>query len=182
MLQPPVYDTIAAAQLTLKDHSTFRTLADSGLKTLVRELLGAEFPSFEEVTAGRFFDELDPAGPAVNCSVNCRSQSFTRENRADACSLATRYACADADYTLRLYHLFNEWFNRYLPKHRYIVEQVESPTAVYVGLMKYNGLLADAVQMEQKRLEAEAKLESLRAEIAFIIGDVNMRYAASRST
>ena len=36
---------------------------------------------------------------------------------------------------------FNNWFDRYLPKHRFIVENFESPAAVYCGLMKYNGLL-----------------------------------------
>jgi len=158
VIQPPVYDTIAAAQMTLKNTRIFRGLSDSGLKALVPELFGDELPSFEEVTAGRDFDELDPTDPET-----------------------VRYACADSDYTLRLYRVFNEWFDRYLPKHRYIVEQVESPTAVYCGLMKYNGLLSDAAQMEQKRQEAEAKLESLRADIAFIIGDVNIGANASTS-
>ena len=106
VLQTPVYDTIAAAQMTLKGNTAFRSLADSGLKTLVPELLGETLPSFAEVTGGRFFDELDPTDPKT-----------------------VRYACADSDYTLRLYHLFNNWFDRYLPKHRCIVEQIESPTA-----------------------------------------------------
>lgn len=158
VIQPPVYDTIAAAQMTLKNARTFRGLSDSGLKTLVPELLGAELPSFGEVTEGRHFDELDPSDPET-----------------------VRYACADSDYTLRLYHVFNGWFDKYLPKHRYMVEQVESPTAIYCGLMKYNGLLADAAIMETKQQEAEAKLESLRAEIAFIIGDVNIGANASTS-
>jgi len=158
VIQPPVYDTIAAAQMTLKSATTFRGLSDSGLKTLVPELFDAEMPSFGEVTAGRHFDELDPADPET-----------------------VRYACADADYTLRLYHLFSAWFDRYLPKHRYMVEQVESPTAVYCGLMKYNGLLVDAGLMEAKRQEAEEKLERLRADIAFIIGDVPIGANASTS-
>ena len=112
VLQPPCYDTIAASQMTLKSNTAFRKLADSGLKTLVPELFGAELPSYEAVTGGRFFDELDPANAET-----------------------VRYACADADYTLRLYHLFNGWFDRYLPKHRFVVERIESPTAVYVGIM-----------------------------------------------
>ena len=45
------------------------------------------------------FDELDIGDPAT-----------------------VNYACADADYTLRLYHRFNAWFDRYLPRHRWIVE------------------------------------------------------------
>ena len=60
ILEGPVYDTIAAAQLTLKADKEFRTLSDSGLKTLVPELLKVDLPKFEEVTGGRHFDELDP--------------------------------------------------------------------------------------------------------------------------
>ena len=156
VLQPPCYDTIAASQMTLKGNTTFRGLGDSGLKTLVPELLGVELPSFGEVTDGRAFDELDPQDAET-----------------------VRYACADSDYTLRLYHLFNGWFDRYLPKHRFIVEQIESPTAVYVGIMKYNGLMVDADLMRQKQAEAESKLASLQEEIAFVIGDVNIGANAS---
>lgn len=158
VMQAPVYDTIAAAQMTLKNHTQFRSLSDSGLKTLVPELLGTELPSFEDVTAGRYFDELDPQNPET-----------------------IRYACADSDYTLRLYHLFNGWFDRYLPKHRFIVEQVESPTAVYCGLMKYNGLPVDRELMAEKQAEAEAKLQRLREEIAFMTGDVNIGANAATS-
>jgi len=158
VLQPPCYDTIAAAQMTLKSNTAFRTLADSGLKTLTQELYGVELPSFETVTAGRYFDELDPQDEET-----------------------VRYACADSDYTLRLYHLFNNWFDRYLPKHRSIVEQVESPAAVYCGLMKYNGLLADEELMRAKQEEAEGKLAELRENIAFMIGDVNIGANASTS-
>jgi len=153
-----VYDTIAAAQLTLKGNTDFRSLGDSGLKTLVPQLLGDELPSFSEVTGGRHFDELEPSDTEV-----------------------VRYACADADYTLRLYHLFNSWFDKWLPKYRDIVEQIESPTAVYCGLMKLNGLLVDAELMERKRLEAEEKLAKLREDISFIIGDVNIGANASTS-
>jgi DNA polymerase I-like protein with 3'-5' exonuclease and polymerase domains len=149
VVQEPLYDTIAASQLTLKSNTGYRTLADSGLKTLVPELLGVELPSFNDVTAGRHFDELDPND-----------------------SETIRYACADSDFALRLYHLFNGWFDKWLPKHRYIVEQIESPTAVYVGLMKYNGLLVDGELMTKKATECEGRLAKLRDEITFIIGDV----------
>ena len=86
VVQPPCYDTIAAAQLTLKSGTQFRGLSDSGLKTLVPQLFHVELPDFMTVTGGRFFDELNPQdGETV------------------------RYACADSDYALRLYHLFNGW-------------------------------------------------------------------------
>jgi DNA polymerase-1 len=61
------------------------------------------------------------------------------------------------------------------------VEQIESPTAVYVGLMKHNGLLVDAHLMEQKAAECEEKLAKLREDIAFIVGDVNIGANASTS-
>jgi DNA polymerase-1 len=158
VLQPPCYDTIAAAQMTLKSSTSFRSLADSGLKTLTQELYGVELPSFETVTAGRYFDELDPQDEET-----------------------IRYACADSDYTLRLYYLFNNWFDRYLPKHRFIVEKLESPAAVYCGLMKYNGLLADKELMLKKQAEAEERIKQLKEEIAFMIGDVNIGANASTS-
>jgi len=149
VLQPPCYDTIAAAQMTLKSNTAFRTLSDSGLKTLTPEMFGTELPSFEEVAAGRHFDELDPQDPET-----------------------VRYACAASDYALRLYRLFNNWFDRYLPKHRFIVEKIESPTAVYCGLMKYNGLPVDRELMTAKQAEADGRLARLREEIAFMTGDV----------
>ena len=158
VILPPVYDTIAAAQMTLKSNTQYRGLGDSGLKTLAPELCGVELPSFGEVTEGRHFDELDPQDPET-----------------------VRYACADSDFALRLYNKINDWFDRYLPKHRFIVEEIESPTAVYTGIMKYNGLLVDTALMETKRAEAEAKLAELREEIAFFIGDVNIGQNASTS-
>jgi DNA polymerase-1 len=156
VVQVPVYDTIAAAQLTLKNNHAFRSLSDSGLKTLVPELLGIELPTFSEVTGGRHFDEMNPADiETIN------------------------YACADADYTLRLYHLLNSWFDKWLPKHRFLVERVESPTAVYCGIMKYNGLLVDAELMKEQGERCEVERARLKDEIAFIIGDVNIGENAS---
>ncbi len=158
VIQPPCYDTIAAAQMTLKSNTAFRGLSDSGLKTLVPQLFHVELPDFGTVTAGRSFDELDPQDEET-----------------------VRYACADSDYALRLYHLFNGWFDKYLPKHRVLVEQVESPTAVYCGLMRYNGVLVDRAAMEKKQAQAEERLAAIREEIAFLIGDVEIGANASTS-
>ncbi|MDL2317708.1 bifunctional 3'-5' exonuclease/DNA polymerase [Eubacteriales bacterium OttesenSCG-928-A19] len=158
VLQLPCYDTIAAAQLTLKSNYAFRGLSDSGLKTLVPALLDMALPSFAEVTEGRCFDELDAQDDET-----------------------VRYACADSDYALRLYEMFNGWFDRYLPKHRLVVEQVESPTAIYVGIMKHNGLLVDTQRMQEKQAEAEAQLQRIREDIAFIIGDISIGANASTS-
>ena len=60
VVQAPCYDTIAASQLTLKSHYEFRNLHDSGLKLLATSLFGGDMPSFETVTAGRMFDEMNP--------------------------------------------------------------------------------------------------------------------------
>ena len=146
-----VYDTLSAAQMTLKTHTEFRKLGDCGLKKLVPELLKVELATFESVTDGRFFDELDSE---------------------DAETI--RYACADSDYALRLYRLFNNWFDENLPKHRYIVENIESPTAVYVGLMKYNGIPLDVELMRSKGQEAQEQINQLREDIHLTIGNIDI--------
>ena len=146
-----VYDTLSAAQMTLKTHTEFRKLNDCGLKKLVPELLKVELPTFESVTEGRFFSDL---------------------NSEDAETI--RYACADSDYALRLYHLFNNWFDRNLPKHRYIVENIESPTAVYVGLMKYNGIPLDVELMYSKGEEAQKQINQLKEDIHLTIGNIDI--------
>lgn len=156
IIQEPVYDTIAAAQLIYKNEKEFRSLGDCGLKTLVPEFFNEPLPSYTETVGGLHFDELDPQAEKT-----------------------IRYACSDADYALRLYHLLNNWFDRFLPKHRYIVEKIESPTAIYVGLMRYNGLLVDRQLMEQKRIDAEKKLVELKGKITFIIGDIQIGANAS---
>lgn len=151
VLQEPVYDTIVASQLTLKDDYVFRDLTDSGLKTLVPYLYGVDLPKFEEVVGKHHFDELDP-------------------DDWDTC----RYACADSDWALQLYDMFNTWFENNIPNHRFICERIESPTAVFTGMMKYNGVLFDTELMEQKKAEAEAHLIELRAKIQEVIGAVDI--------
>lgn len=63
VIQEPVYDTICAAQMTLKSPFDFRKLSDSGLKHLAEELCGEPLPSFSIVTGGKHFDELDGTEP-----------------------------------------------------------------------------------------------------------------------
>ena len=150
-VQMPCYDTIAAAQLTLKSRYEFRNLYDSGLKLLSTTLFGADMPSFETVTAGKFFDEMNPQDKET-----------------------IRYACADSDYTLRLYHKFNAWFDKYMPNHRRIVELLESPTAVYVGMMKYNGVPVDKSAMEKAKVTADEEIRKLAGKIKNLIGDVEI--------
>lgn len=151
VIQVPVYDTICASQMSLKSTYEFRKLNESGLKRLAEELFGEPLPSFSSVTDGKHFDELDAQDAET-----------------------VRYGSADSDFALRLYHKFNGWFDRYLPKHRYIVEEIESPTAVYLGIMKTNGIPVNLPLMQKRKAEAEAEMERIRKEIEFIIGDVNI--------
>jgi DNA polymerase-1 len=151
IIQTPVYDTICASQMTLKNNYEFRKLSDSGLKKLADELCHEPLPSFSDVTDGKHFDELDGHNPET-----------------------VRYGCADSDFAYRLYILFNDWFYKFMPKHRWIVENLESPTAVYIGIMKHNGVPMDLNLMEQRKAEAENEMERLREEIAFIIGDIKI--------
>ncbi len=154
----PCYDTIAAAQLTLKSRHEFRNLSDSGLKLLATSLFGADMHDYTTVTVGRHFDEMNPADFET-----------------------LRYACADSDYTLRLYHKFNAWFAKNLPRHRVIVERVESPTSVYCGMMKYNGVPMNVSAMYERQKEAEEKLSTLRSEIDEMTGGVDIGANASTS-
>lgn len=151
VIQAPVYDTICASQMSLKSIYAFRKLNESGLKRLAEELFGEPLPTFSSVTDGKHFDELDAQDEET-----------------------VRYGSADSDFALRLYHKFNTWFDRFLPKHRHIVEEIESPTAVYLGIMKKNGIPVDIPLMQDRKAEAEAEMERIRKEIAFMIGDVNI--------
>ena len=151
VIQAPVYDTICASQMSLKSIYEFRKLNESGLKRLAEELFGEPLPSFSSVTDGKHFDELDAQDEET-----------------------VRYGSADSDFALRLYHKFNDWFDRFLPKHRYIVEEIESPTAVYLGIMKTNGIPVNLPLMQERKAEAENEMERIRKEIEFIIGDVNI--------
>ena len=158
VIQAPVYDTICASQLVLKGDFEFRKLSDSGLKKLAAELCHEPLPSFTDVTAGRHFDELDPKD-----------------------YVTVRYGAADSDFALRLYHIFNNWFDRCLPKHRYLVEQIESPVAVYLGVMRHNGIPVDLPLMMNRKREAETEMERIRSEIKGIIGDVDIGSNCSTS-
>ena len=58
VIQAPVYDTICASQMSLKNNYEFRKLNESGLKRLAAELFGEPLPSFSSVTDGKHFDEV----------------------------------------------------------------------------------------------------------------------------
>lgn len=149
VIQEPVYDTICAAQMTRKNDFEFRSLGESGLKKLAYDICEEKLPTFEETTAGKHFDELNANDEAT-----------------------VRYGAADSDFALRLYHEFNQWFAQHLPKHRYIVEHIESPAAVYVGVMRANGLPVNKGLMADKKDYAENEMKRISEEIRFITGDV----------
>ena len=164
-----IYDTLSAAQMTLKTHTEFRKLNDCGLKKLVPELLKVELPTFSEVVSQA---KSVITGNDIACGSGAGSACFDELDSEDAETI--RYACADSDYALRLYHLFNNWFDRNLPKHRYIVENIESPTAVYVGLMKYNGIPLDVELMYSKGEEAQKQINQLKEDIHLTIGNIDI--------
>lgn len=164
-----IYDTLSAAQMTLKTHTEFRKLSDCGLKKLVPELLKVELPTFSEVVSQAKNTKTEDD---IVCELGAGSDCFDELDSED--SETIRYACADSDYALRLYYLFNNWFDNNLPKHRYIVENIESPTAVYVGLMKYNGIPLDVELMRSKGEEAQEQINQLREDIHLTIGNIDI--------
>ena len=151
VIQEPVYDTICAAQMTKKNDFEFRTLGESGLKKLAYDICGEKLPTFEDTANGRHFNELNADDEAT-----------------------VRYGAADSDFALRLYHEFNQWFAEYLPRHRYIVEHIESPAAVYIGVMRANGLPVNKQLMADKKDYAETEMKRIMEEIHFMIGDVSI--------
>lgn len=153
VIRPQVYDTICAAQMTLKRPFQFRKLKDNecDLKTLAEELCDETFPLCPAILNGKYFDELNGNDEET-----------------------VRFGAADADFAFRLYHKFNDWFDKYLPKHRKIVEKTESPTAVYIGIMRHNGIPMDISLMQRRKKETEAEIERIRQEIRFFIGDIDI--------
>lgn len=154
VIQPKCYDTICAAQLTIKN-GQFRELKDCGLKQLAKELLGVPLPTFNVVTDGHHFDELSTLD-----------------------SETVRYACADSDFALQLYHYFNNYFDSYsrmdLAGHRVITE-LESVISVYCGLMNYNGCPIDLDAVEEKLDLITKVVAEKRSELNTLTGiDVGM--------
>lgn len=147
VLLPPVYDTWAAAQLTLSSPYAFRDWKNSGLKTLSNDILKVKQQTFEEVTQGKHFDELDPFNSDV-----------------------VRYACEDSDFALRLYYYFEEWFSLNIPEHAEYCLTIDSPACVCAGIMKYNGLTVNSELMQEQETLAVNKIEEIRARIDSYIG------------
>lgn len=172
--QCKIYDTMAAAQMTLKNDTEFRKLSDSGLKKLVPEIFGIDLPSFDEVVTQGNKPNIDRG---LRCDVGAGSACFDELNSEDFETM--RYACADSDFALQLYCYFNDWFDKNLPKHRYIVERIESPTAVYCGLMKYNGIPLDLGLMREKGSEAELQIHQLKEDIEIMTDGVDIGANAS---
>ena len=151
LIQPPVYDIKGAAQLVLKNETTFRNSDESELKILAKELLNEAPISLSKITGKKYCDQMNADDETVvkNCA-------------------------AEAEITFRLHQKMNIWFDKNLPRHRKIAELIESPTSIYLGLMKWNGLPIDVAQMKRCQVESEAKLAQIRKEIEHIVGDVDL--------
>lgn len=153
ILSEPCYDTLAAMMMTLKTKTEFHTLTDCGLKKI--------FPAmtkFDDVTKGKHFDELDPQEDAT-----------------------IEYACADSDKAFTLYHNCNRWFDENLPSHRKIVETIESPTAVYCGLMAYNGIPFDLDDCKREKERLMDEIGELKKKIDDFTGGIDIGKNASSS-
>lgn len=139
VLTLPVYDTMAAAQMTLKDDHHFRHLGDAGLKTLAWEIFKISLLGFSETVGEKTFGDLDP----------------NDQKTID-------YACADADIALRLYHALNHWFKKNIPSHEALIRTLESPVTLFVAMMEHRGFLVDKPAMIQAGKLAETKLNQLK--------------------
>jgi len=142
VLVPPVYDTMAAAQLVLKDENHFRRLGDVGLKTLARDWFKRELPSYRDTVGTGCFGDLDPAASGT-----------------------IAYACADADIALGLYALENAWFRGNIPAHEKLIRELESPVALFTALMEYRGFLVDRTKMAAADEQAQKQLGSYRRQL-----------------
>ena len=142
VIKEPVFDTMLGAMLTFKKRGHFRTLKECGLKSLAKEIFSEDLPTFSQVVRGTHFDNLN---------------SSHKET--------VRYACADSDYALRLYKYCLRNFELYAPEHRVLCERVESPAAVYTGLMKKNGITLNTSLLEDFKERALEEIELCRREI-----------------
>jgi len=139
ILALPVYDTMAAAQMTLKDDNHFRRLGDARLKTLAWEIFKISLPGYSETVGIETFGDLDPKDQKT-----------------------INYACADADIALRLYHALNRWFKKNIPSHEALIRTLESPVALFVAMMEERGFLVDEPAMLQAGKVAETNLNRLK--------------------
>lgn len=59
-------------------------------------------------------------------------------------------------------------------QHRTIVEEIESPTAVYLGIMRHNGVPVDIPLMKERKKESVARMAELKAQILSFTGDISI--------
>lgn len=151
LIQPPVYDTRAASQLTLKTDNKFRSFEDSDLDVLVKGILEKSMIPLSKVTGKKFMDQMNADDPNV-----------------------AHHCAFEADCIMALYKKFNEWFDKHLPQHQNIVETIESPVEIYLGIMKQNGLFVDFTLMVQYKMETDAELEKIYKEIERLSENVDL--------
>lgn len=141
-LRLPVYDTMAGAQLMLKDDTHFRRLGDSGLKQLVAAIFKIKLVGYQEIVGAGSFADLDPRD-------------------RNTCG----YACADAYFALKLWVFEQAWLAKNIPSHLQLAETMESPVALFTGMMEYHGFLADQALLKADLATAAAGLTKLRRKL-----------------
>lgn len=141
-LQPPVFDTMAGAQLILKDAAHFRRLGEVGLKQLTREWFGVELPSFADTVGSGHFCDLDPQAQKT-----------------------AAYAGADAAYALKLWEFEQAWLGKNIPSHLQLAATMESPVALYTAMMESAGVLVDQPLLAASLGTANQGLTELRQQL-----------------
>lgn len=152
VLQEPVFDTMLGAMLTFKRYGEFRTLEECSLNNLMRDIFKENTFRFNSLDEESYFNNFKP----YNIDY-------------------IKYACLECNLVLKLYRWCLRWFDIYIKEHRVLCERVESPAAIYTGIMKRCGIKIDKNLLDRLNREACFEMESIRREIlSFAKRDVNL--------
>ncbi|MFA5851566.1 MAG: DNA polymerase I [Spirochaetales bacterium] len=133
-----IFDTMIAAWILDAESNSF------SLESLSERLLGLSGLSFETVVEkGKTFDSVPIA-------------------------TAARYAAEDADFTLRLYHLFKEELAR--EKLGDIFSLLEMPLIPVLAEMEEKGIVVNAEELRKYGLELEAELGDIEKKVWALVG------------
>lgn len=149
ILQSPCYDTLTAARLKLENSSSKFRLRPDCTPD---KLLNRPI----DIDVPEHLDELDP----MHESTICRT-------------------CSSASDIMKLYHKLNTWFEENIPNHRRIAEDIESPTDVFCGIMRYNGIPMSRKNLLKAKSKMEASLCKLRESIDSFTGGIDFGTAST---